>query len=242
MSPGGVGSSTPDGEASAPWTLGEALDVGWAGVRAHPGPLVGAQIVSAIPAAVAGQVIRAWIDPAHPFSREGLTVMAIDSSVAFLLSRLFAGGLVAMQCSAARGETPAFAQLVRGARFFLPLLVLGLIDVTALALVPLLVVPYVWVALGLAFAPYLVVDRGMSVGAALRESFRLARGQRVPLFFFFVIAAIVAYLGLFACCVGGFVTGPLVGVATAFVYTRFRPRPEAPQEGLPPYFGPYQPP
>ncbi len=226
----------------APWTLGEALDVGWGGVRAYPVPLVGASVVAALPSLAAGQLVRVWIRPEHPLSREGLTLFAIDTAIAVVLSRLFEGGLIAMRCSAARGEQPVFAELGRGVRFFFPLLLLGLIDVAAIALLPLLVVPYVWVALGLAFAPYYVVDRGMGVREAIAESFRVARGQRVPLLFFFVVGGIVVYLGVFACCVGTLVTAPLFGVATAFVYTRFLPRPEAPDADLPPYFGPYQPP
>jgi hypothetical protein len=204
------------------FAIGESLDLGLRAVKRDGVVLSLAQLVAALPGLgfafgarrVFGNVpMLSWA-----YLEETLALTALGA----IVSAVFRGGITKMSLDAVRGKKTELADLARGARFFLPMLAIEALQYLALAIgVPLLFVPYVLVWMGFALAPMWIVDRGDSLGASLRSSWRATRGERLHLFGFFAATAIVLYLGVLACCVGAFVAEALVAVATAHVYTRF---------------------
>jgi uncharacterized membrane protein len=81
-----------------------------------------------------------------------------------------------------------------------------------------LIVPGIIIAMGLAFVPYLVVERGLGPVEALKESWRLTKGHKMQIFLLVLALVGINILGLMALVVGVFVTFPLTLLAFAHAY------------------------
>jgi len=208
------------------FSLGEALDAGVAALKRDGLTLSVAQLLAALPGAAASLGARFVLGrPHHLLSWAYLERMALLSAASAVLGALFRGGLLRMSIDAARGERPRLADLARCVRFFPAMLLFEIAHLVVVVLsIPLLFVPYVLVWTRLALAPLAVVERDEGVAAAARWSFRAARGEQLHLFGFLLATAVVAYLGVFACCVGVFPAEALASVATAHVYLRLSGR------------------
>jgi uncharacterized membrane protein len=75
-------------------------------------------------------------------------------------------------------------------------------------------------ALGWSFVRPLIVDRGAAALDSLKESWRLASGQKLQLFLLWLFSIGVAIAGLCACGVGIFVAVPIITFAHMGVYLR----------------------
>lgn len=84
----------------------------------------------------------------------------------------------------------------------------------------LLVIPGIIVALMLMFTQLLVVDKKMSPVAALKESYRLTKGQLLQIFLFWLAIIVINIIGLIALVVGLLVTLPVSLIAVAHVYKK----------------------
>lgn len=82
----------------------------------------------------------------------------------------------------------------------------------------LLIVPGVVWALTYAFAPYLVIDRGLGVREALRESARMTYGHRWHLLQLALALVLVNVVGLLCLIVGLLVSAPVSALAFVHVY------------------------
>ncbi|MFA5898433.1 MAG: DUF975 family protein [Hyphomicrobium sp.] len=80
------------------------------------------------------------------------------------------------------------------------------------------IVPGVILAAGLAFVPYLVIERGLGPIEAIKESWRITKGHKWPLFLLMLSLAGICLLGLLALVVGVFVALPIVLLAFAHAY------------------------
>lgn len=67
----------------------------------------------------------------------------------------------------------------------------------------------IYVGLGLYFADNAASLENMGPGAALRRSFELAKTRRWSMLLFVMISSLIAFAGVFACCVGLLITAPL---------------------------------
>ncbi len=84
----------------------------------------------------------------------------------------------------------------------------------------LLVIPGIIAALMLMFTQLLVVDKKMTPIAALKESYRLTKGQLLQLFLFWLAIIVINIVGLIALVVGLLVTLPVSLIAAAHVYKK----------------------
>jgi uncharacterized membrane protein len=82
----------------------------------------------------------------------------------------------------------------------------------------LLVVPGIIAILTFMFATYLVVDRGLTPIAALKESARMTKGQKLDLLLFVLQIIGITLLGLLCLFVGIFVAIPIVALSVAHAY------------------------
>ncbi len=203
-----------------PFVLGEAMDAGLDALKRDGVVLTAAHLVAALPGLLLALASRYAFGEPRLASREYWVRTAALSLAGVVIAALFRAGLLRMALDAARKKKPALADLARGARWFLPMLALEMLKLVVLVLsAPLLFVPYVFVWMGLALAPFWLIE-GETLGASMRESWRASRGERLHLLGFFVAAAVVEYLGLLLCCVGTFPAAALTSVATAHVYLR----------------------
>ena len=204
-----------------PFTVGEALDAGLGAMRKRWLVLTLAQILASLPGAGLELAVHYGLAAPRLFSRayfERTLLLAVAGSV---LAALFRGGIASMALAAARGAEPSLGDLVRGMRHFPAMLALELAQLVLLVVsVPLLFVPYSLVWTGLALAPFALVDRDATLWGAVRWSWETSRGERWHLFGFLAATAVIAYLGVVACCVGTFPAAALTSVATAHVYRR----------------------
>ena len=82
----------------------------------------------------------------------------------------------------------------------------------------LLVVPGVIAALGLGFVPYVVIDRGAGPIDALKESWRITKGNKWRLLLFGLVLIGLNLVGLLALVVGLLVTVPVTWLAVTHAY------------------------
>jgi uncharacterized membrane protein len=81
-----------------------------------------------------------------------------------------------------------------------------------------LIIPGIILSMGLAFVPYLVVDRGLGPIEAIKESWRITKGHKWQLLLLFLALLGLNLLGLVALLIGIFVTVPITMLAFAHAY------------------------
>ncbi|MDJ0512838.1 MAG: YciC family protein [Methyloceanibacter sp.] len=82
----------------------------------------------------------------------------------------------------------------------------------------LLIIPGLIAMVLFMFSNFLVVDHGMGPLQALKRSVEITKGNRLPLFWFFVLTVLILAVGILALGVGLLVAVPIVGLATAHAY------------------------
>jgi uncharacterized membrane protein len=83
---------------------------------------------------------------------------------------------------------------------------------------PLILAASIILGLGLSFAPYLVVDRGMRPVGSLKESWRITDGNKWRLFLLGLALLGVNILGVLALLVGVLVSIPITLLAVVHAY------------------------
>jgi uncharacterized membrane protein len=100
-------------------------------------------------------------------------------------------------------------------QYFLASIAVGLMVVAGFIL---LIIPGVYIALRFMFVPYLVVDRRMKVGAALKESSRMTEGRKWQLLGLVLLLVLINIAGALLLLVGLLVTMPVTTIALAHAY------------------------
>jgi membrane-anchored glycerophosphoryl diester phosphodiesterase (GDPDase) len=101
--------------------------------------------------------------------------------------------------------------------YFLASILTGLIVLGGLIL---LIIPGIIFGIRLKYACYLIIDKNLSPVGAIKQSWKMTKGNVWNLFFFGILLGLINILGFFCLIVGLFVTVPLSMLATAFVYRR----------------------
>lgn len=121
-----------------------------------------------------------------------------------------------------RGQESTLGASFRGAGgFFLMLFFSGILKNLALfggflaCIIPGVILTY-----GFMFVHFMVMDKNIGYVDALKASWRLTDGYKVQLFIFSLLAALLNFAGLLACCVGVFVTNAVTMGALAIIYNR----------------------
>ncbi|MFH1150486.1 MAG: hypothetical protein V1748_08430 [Actinomycetota bacterium] len=82
----------------------------------------------------------------------------------------------------------------------------------------LLIVPGIYWAVKYHFWGYLIIDQGMSPVDAIKKSGQMTKGHWWHLFLFFLAMFGLGILGFLACCIGIFVTAPIIMISIAYIY------------------------
>lgn len=143
--------------------------------------------------------------------------------VSFLLSLIVSTllyiGLITIYLKAeADVHAPQFSDFWRPALFWRYLAGSILVAVIVLVGLVLLIVPGIFFMLALAFTGFLIVDKRMNPVAALKESARLTKGNRLKLLLLSVILLVITIIGAIPLFLGLLVAGPVAMLATAHAY------------------------
>jgi hypothetical protein len=191
-------------------SFAEILDAGFRLLRDHFALLVGIAAVLYVPVALFQSAVESFANEGDPGSLAltgvlGLLIFAgvsplVNVAITFALGELYLGREVAMGDAFRKGL--AILVPVLGTSILAGLAVLG----AAL----LLVIPGIWVGLGLALLSQVMVLENRFGTAALRRSFELMKGQRLrALGIAFVVVILSAVLGFGVQLALGFI--PIVG-------------------------------
>jgi hypothetical protein len=150
-------------------------------------------------------------------------------------------GLTKIYVTAARGQSPALADLFGGGRRSLAMLGMSILYGIVVGVgVLAFIVPGIVLAIGLQIADLFVVDAELGPVAALRASWQVMRGHKVQMFVFNLLSMLVVIAGALACGIGIVAALAVVRIAEAVIYLRVSGRaepaaaPPARDEGEPP--------
>jgi hypothetical protein len=206
-------------------SIGDCIEFGWETFKKRPGILIGAfflvMLVPSIPGILfPGPEITPGGPPPPP------SAAAMLASLAGVVLGVFAtlGGttfalrahddVAGVQIGDLWNPQPFW-------RFLGTQLLVGLIILAGFLL---FVVPGIIAAIGLGFAPYLVVDRGTGVIDALKQSWHITRGYKWRLLLFGLVLIGLNLLGLLALVVGLLVTVPITWLAVTHAYRMLAPQ------------------
>jgi hypothetical protein len=213
-----------------------ALRFGWETFKKRPWFFVGAFVLVALAQVVVEGLSRA-VDA--PFGGAESDYAFLGALVSLALNTLITMGVTAFGLAAHDNpETVELSALWRphpfwkylGLTILFSLIIIAIFligfslfaslgrDAGVLVAVPLLVVLAVIVSLMLLFSGFLVIDRGLGPIQALKESHRITRGHKWPLFQLSLLLVLINVAGLLALIVGIFVSAPVSLLALTHAY------------------------
>ncbi|KKW22803.1 MAG: hypothetical protein UY67_C0035G0008 [Candidatus Kaiserbacteria bacterium GW2011_GWA2_52_12] len=197
-------------------SVGSFISFGWETFKKRPWFFIGATIIYSILAWCASFVsgfVGAFF---------GSGVAGLVSFVAsFSLNTLIGIGWLALFIKA--HDDTAFAAL---SAFWHPQKFWSYLGVTVLSGIIivggfiLFIIPGFMALTAFLFAPYFVVDKGMSPIEALKASARITKGNRLRVLGLVAATGLISLLGFVALIVGLFVAAPLVAIAYVHAYRR----------------------
>jgi uncharacterized membrane protein len=194
-----------------PWSIEDALAVGWDRVKRWWPVLVLGWVGVSIATSVLTEMLEAIGFP------------RLAELVSLVLSSFLSIGLTRASLAAVRGQAPSFEQLIGGGDRLLAMIAATVLAMLAVAAgLVVFVIPGLVIALGLAFIYFTCVDEQLGPIAALERSWKLTDGCKLQLLGFGLVSLIVLVAGVLALVLGVFVAMPVIYVATAWIYTRRR--------------------
>jgi uncharacterized membrane protein len=192
------------------FSIGAALRFGWETFKKRPAFFVGVTLVIAVVSWIAGMI-------ASLFGEDGGGI--IGAIINLAITTIVDLGVVALLLKAYDNPAaPQFADLWHPQQY-LPYLgatiLMGIIVVVGLIL---LIVPGILAAVMLMFTKFIVVDRNLGPIEALKESARITKGNRLTLFLFMVVIAVINIVGALLLFVPLLVTIPISGLAMVYAY------------------------
>lgn len=191
---------------STPLSVKSSLSFGWNTFKARPGLFVGSIAVYA-----AVQFVLMAVEGVLP----GFLAFFVNLGVGTLL----AVGLMSLYLKAHDNLSGASIKDMWNPKPFWQYLATSLvIAVIVIVGLLLLVIPGIILALALSMAPYLVIEKRLWPLPALKESWRMTKGNWLKLLLLGVIMAILNFLGAFLLLIGLLVTVPISVLAMVHVY------------------------
>jgi uncharacterized membrane protein len=222
--------------------IGDCIKFGWETFKRRPGILIGAFalviLISAIPGILTPHPEVVQGQPPPPPSPFAIVMGLISLLVNFLVALGFTNfslhahdNIETVTIGDLWNPAPVWrflgAELLMVLVFFvaslllaIPVAVLWFIS-AKLAIfigVPLVLIPIIILGLGLTFAPYLIVDRGMQPVGSLKESWRITDGNKWRIFLLGLALLGINILGVLAIVIGVLVSVPITLLAVVHAY------------------------
>lgn len=182
---------------------------------------VGSALPSGGLSMVVGRVAAEVVEPAFLPIIE-LVIRLVGQALGLLVSSYFMGGLAEFALNVARGRKPAFNDVFAGGKYFGPMFVANLLSQIGIGIgFVLCIAPGLILAAGLSMYQSLIVDQKLSGVDALKRSWELTTGHKGNLVVYVLLSILVGVAGALACCVGALlVSGPMITIASAYIYLR----------------------
>jgi hypothetical protein len=146
---------------------------------------------------------------------------SIIAFVIFVVSFVIEMGWFKMLLRATHGEEPRVKDLIDHAHLIWKYL--GVTILTFLIVLVgliLLIIPGIYFGLKYLFAPFIIIDRDITIMESLRESARMTEGVKWKLLGFCILVGLAGMSGVIALGVGLLVTVPVSTLAFLFVYKK----------------------
>src|SRR5258708_6404513 len=214
--------------------IGSCIGRGWELVKNNFWPVVGISLLVLFAAGAVNQIIGLISRPAmqamierREFSPSAVLLVMLTSILSMPVETLFNGGLFRYYLKLIRGETADVGDAFSGFNLaFGPLLLLGFVrGLLTLLGILLCVVPGIYLSVAWFFALPLVIDRQMDFWPAMELSRKVVSRHWFTVFGLILLAGLVSICGVFACCVGIFVTIPIGLVSLMYAYEDIFNRP-----------------
>jgi zinc-ribbon domain len=200
--------STPRTSSSLP--LGQYLKTGWGLFMQYPGGFIGffliyllIQMVLHFSAAAGG--------PA--------AVSIVGALATFAIGPAMMMGNFIVSAKLLQNHTPQFSDFFLGFRFFVPLLLTGLVvGVLTCIGTMFLIIPGIYLMVAYVFATSLVVDRRLDFWPALELSRKTVQPIWFGMFGFFLLVLLLDLVGIVALVIGLLVTVPVTMCAVTAAY------------------------
>ena len=192
----------------------EALRFGWQAMKANLGFWVGLMLL------VLG--MNALPELGRWQTQETAPLLALFWTVSgYLIQMATQMGLIRISLILLDGRRPRYSELFGDLVQFFRYIVGNLLFVLIILVgVLLLIIPGILWSIKYQFAPFLIVDRGLGVTAAFRESSRITSRSKGDLFLFFLLAIGLNLFGLLAFAIGLFTTLPATMIAYTYIYRK----------------------
>jgi uncharacterized membrane protein len=202
-------------------SVGDCVRYGWETFKQRPWILIGGFLLAMIISSIPGLFIPTpEIGPDGQVIPHPLTTLEIVMSLASVVVSIFVAlGLTTFSLRAHDNiQGVQIADLWNPGPFW-RFLGAHILTVIAIAIgFVLLIVPGIILSLGLAFVPYLVVERGLGPIESIKESWRITKGHKWQLALLFLALLGINLLGVLALIVGVFVSVPITLIAFAHAY------------------------
>jgi hypothetical protein len=192
-------------------------------------PIVVALIISALPGIPfsgaggfvqgLGQAAAQNGDNATIYLLIAAALRIVGSIISLLMGAYIGAGILNFALQVARGQRPSFGVVFSGGRWFLSMLGLQIVLGIAVSFGFLLcLLPGIYLALRFAVAQAVVVDENLGPIDAMKRSWELTGAAWVQILLLGMLAILVTLAGFLACCVGVFVTAPVLMLASVYMY------------------------
>ena len=207
--------------------IGYCISRSWDLVKLNFWPVVGISFLILFISAAVNQLVGLASGPVfrgmvlqHHVTPWGIGVMLGTSLLSSPIYTLLMGGLFKYYLKLIRAEGATLADAFGGFSSAAgQLILLGLVSgfLTTLGYV-LCFLPGVYLSVSWIFALPLVIDRNLSFWDAMELSRQMVGKHWFIVFAFLLVAGLLAFCGILACCIGVFVTMPIASVAIMYAY------------------------
>jgi uncharacterized membrane protein len=202
------------------FSVGDAIGVGWERFTQYPGILIGSLLFV--------QIISLGLTFLPGLLGDQPALVLVYNLIALFVLMGLTVGFVQLLISAHDNSHPHFTQLFSGfdkrlLSFFAAALLVGV--AVALGLV-LLIIPGVYLLLGLFFWQYPIVEDSLGPVEAMKYSWRITKGGRLNLLGFLAVSFFINMVGLVLLGVGLLVSAPTTALATVYIYRQLQTQDE----------------
>lgn len=207
--------------SKTPFAISECLRDGWNTFKANWPFVLGVSIVM-FAIQFAGGMLTGWLEG----QGQGDSGIVGLLNLVFTIINLIVGmGWIYILIKLIRNQTATindlFAKTSVAIKYIAGVILYALIVFGGMLL---LIIPGIYFAIKYAFAPYLIIDKGVGPIDALKMSAVMTKGVKWELLGFHLIVLVINVLGLLALGVGLLVTTPVTALAYVSLYDRLLPR------------------
>ncbi len=235
--PGAITAMAPETILGRDYNLdiGDCISRAWELVKANFWPVLGVSLLIYIVIIVLNQILGLFTRPImndmilnQQVSPQGIAIVFGLSILFAPVSFIFTAGLFKYYLRLIRGEEATVADAFSGFKHALQLALLAWVA-NLLVWVGLCfcILPGIYLSIAWYFSIPLVIDRGLGFWEAMELSRKVVSKHWFIVFAFFLVVGLLAFAGVFACCIGILVTAPIASVAMMYAYEDIFVRPSA---------------